>query len=213
MEPRPQFSRKTRVAFCSANGLLKSPQLLLIDAKGTVRRGTRGERQMSYRDDEGYDPGTGKKSFWYWPKLDSLDASYAVAHKAFGGWVFAGMIVLGAAVTYFSGKSAIDFKTTETDVAGAVVGAGIELLFVLFASYRIRIGRGWIISWFLLALFGAEAVTKFIGGGPAVIGWIFFYIAIGSSILAGARACWDIRARSRAGEGRTSDQDLQTIFE
>lgn len=168
---------------------------------------------MSYRDDESFDPAAGKKSLWYWPTLDSLDDSYAVAHKSFGGWAFAVMLVLGAAITYFSGKSAINFRTTETDVSGALIGIGIELLFVLFASYRIRSGKGWIVAWLLFALFCFEAVMKVIGGGAVVIGWIFFYIAVGSSILAGARACWDIRSRRRAGEGLSSAEDLQAVFE
>lgn len=155
---------------------------------------------MSYRDDEGYDPGSARRSWWYWPALDTLADSYSVARKSFGGWVFAGMIVLGGAISYFSGKSAVDLTTPETDPTGALVGTIIELVFVLFASYRIMTGRGWIVSWFLLALFAAEAVMKIFGGGPGIIGWIFFYIAVGSSILAGARACWDIHSRLRAGE-------------
>ena len=154
---------------------------------------------MSYRSDEqGYDPGTRKKSFWYWPALDSLDDSYAVARKTFGGWAFAAMIALGVAVTYFFGLSTVDLKTPETDPTSALMGQVAELLFALFASYRIMIGRGWIISWVLLAIFVAEAVMKILGGHS--FGWVIFYVAVGSSILAGARACWDIRLRKKAGE-------------
>jgi hypothetical protein len=140
------------------------------------------------------------KGRWYWPTFDTLDESYAVAHKAFGGWVFAGMVVLGGLFTYFSGKSAVDLSTAEPDTTAALIGASLELAFVLFASYRMTTGRGWIISWFLLALFGFEALVKFTGGGHAIVGWIFFYVAIGASLLAGARACWDIHWRLKAGE-------------
>jgi hypothetical protein len=166
---------------------------------------------MSYRQDEGYEPETAKRSYWYWPALDTLDDSYSVARKSFGGWVFAGMIALGGVVTYFSGKSAVDLQTPATDMAAALLGTTVELLFVLFASYRIMIGRGWIISWFLVAAFLAEAVIKVLGGHS--FGWIIFYIAIGSSILAGARACWDIRSRLKSGETRRSTDELQTVFD
>ncbi len=161
---------------------------------------------MSYRnDEEGYDSGGAKRSFWYWPALDTLDDSYSVARKSFGGWVLAGMIVLGAVVTYFTGLSTRDLATPETDPMGALIGEFVELLFVLFASYRIMIGRGWIVSWFLLAIFAAEAVMKVLGGHS--FGWIIFYLAVGSSILAGARACWDIRSRLKFGES------VATVFE
>jgi hypothetical protein len=168
---------------------------------------------MSYRDDQSYDPGTSRRSFWYWPALDSLDDSYSVARKSFGGWVFAGMVFLGAVLSYALGKSAVDLKTPESNVIGALVGSIIELLFVLFAAYRIRTGRGWVVSWFLLALFGLEAVVKVVSGGATVIGWVFLYLAVGSSILAGARACWDIRSRTRAGERLSSGEDLEAVFE
>ena len=154
---------------------------------------------MSYRDSDDVLEEK-KRSPWYWPDLDSLDESYAVARKAFGGWVFAGMIVLGAVVTYFSGKSAIDLKTPEADIGGALIGSAVELAFVLFASYRMVTGRGWIVSWFLLAVFAVEVVMKVLGAGPTVVGWLIFYAAVGSSIVAGARACWDIRSRLKAGE-------------
>jgi len=168
---------------------------------------------MSYRDNETFDSTAGRRSLWYWPALNNLDESYTVARKSWGGWVFAGMIVLGAVATLLTGKSPTDLKTPESNVAGAVVAIGIELLFVLIASYRIRIGRGWIISWFLFAIFILEALNKMLRGGPFVIGWIFFYIAIGSSILAGARACWNIRSRLKAGQTRVSEETLQTAFE
>ena len=137
---------------------------------------------------------------WYWPTLDSLEQSRTVARKSHGGWVFAGMIVLGMLITVFSGKSPTDLQTPDTDVTATLIGEGLELLFVLFASYRIMIGRGWIVSWVLFALFLAEAAMKLFGGGPGVAGWVAAYIFIGVSILAGARACWDIRSRLNAGE-------------
>src|SRR4051812_21575710 len=112
---------------------------------------------MSYRQNESYEPESKKRSFWYWPALDSLEESCAVARKTFGGWVFAGMIALGAAFIYFSGKSVADLKTPEHNLGAALIGVAIELLFVLFASYRIMIGRGWIVSWVLLVAFVTEA--------------------------------------------------------
>ena len=154
---------------------------------------------MAYRDSE-EDLEEKKRGVWYWPDLDSLEESYSVARKAFGGWILAGMIVLGALFTYFSGKSAVDMKTPEADVSAAMIGIGIELIFVLFASYRMTSGRGWIVSWFLLALFLAEVINKLMGAGPGIVGWLIFYVAVGASILAGARACWDIRSRLKAGE-------------
>ena len=168
---------------------------------------------MSYRDNETFDSTAGRRSLWYWPVLNSLDESYAVARKSFGGWVFAGMIVLGVIAILFTGKSPGDLKTPETNVGGALVAMTIEFLFVLIASYRIRIGRGWTISWILFTLFIVESVFKVMSGGALVIGWIFFYVGIGASILAGARACWDIRSRLKAGESRTSQETLQTVFE
>lgn len=153
---------------------------------------------MSYRDGNENDPAGSRH--WYWPSLDSLEDSYLIAQKAFGGWVFAGMVLLGGLATYFSGKRAIDLQTPETDMVGSLIGVTIELLFVLFASYRMKIGRGWIVSWLLLALFAGEALMKIFGGGRGVIGWIFFYFAVGASLLAGARACWDIHSRLNAGE-------------
>jgi hypothetical protein len=106
---------------------------------------------MSYRDSETYDPGVGRRSFWYWPSLNSLDESYTVARKSFGGWVFAGMSALGAVAILFTGKDPTDLKTPESSIGGALLGVGIEVLFVLIASYRMRTGRGWIISWLLFA--------------------------------------------------------------
>lgn len=153
---------------------------------------------MSYRDnDETYD---GSNKRWYWTELDSLDDSYSAARKTFGGWVFAAMILLGILVTYFSGKSVADLKTPETDVPGALIGMTVELIFVLIASYRMVTERGWIISWILTAAFVYEAFLKILGGAHGVIGWLFFYVAVTASLLTGARACWDIHLRLKAGE-------------
>jgi len=137
---------------------------------------------------------------WYWPTLDSLEQSRAVARKCQGGWAFAVLILLGMAITYFWGKSLADLQTPETDVTSTLIGEGLEFLFVLFASYRIMIGRGWIVSWVLFALFLAEAALKVLDGGPSVGGWVAAYIFIGAAILSGARACWDIRSRVNDGE-------------
>ncbi len=151
---------------------------------------------MSYRGSDESDQSS--TTHWYWPEFGTLEESYAVARKAYGGWIFAGMIVLGTLVTYFSGKSLIDLKTPETSLLAAMIGEIVELLFVLFAAYQMVTGRGWIISWFLLAIFAGESVTKILAGRS--FGWIFFYIGVGASLLAGARACWDIRSRLKSGE-------------
>ncbi len=153
---------------------------------------------MSYRDRD--DVSDTPQRRFYWPSLDSLEESYEVARKAFGGWIFAGMILLGGLFTYFSGKSLADLKTPENNMAASLAGVVLELAFVLFASYRMVNGRGWLISWFLLAIFLAEAVIKIASGSPGAIGWIIFYVAVGSSILSGARACWDIHKRVKEGE-------------
>ena len=150
---------------------------------------------MSYR--ESNDAGEFRNTKWYWPQFDSLEESYSVARKAYGGWIFAGMVCLGILISYFSGKSLTDLKTPETDLTSTLIGEAIELCFVLFASYRMTSGRGWIVSWFLLAVFAGEAILKVFGGRS--IGWIFFYVAVGASMLGGARACWEIRSRLKAG--------------
>jgi hypothetical protein len=115
------------------------------------------------------------------------------------------------AARYLSGKSALDLRTPESNSISALVGTAVEVAFVLFAAYRIKIGRGWVISWLLLALFATEAVMKVLAGHS--FGWIIFYIAVGSSILAGARACWNIRSRLKAGETLRSGEELQAVFD
>ena len=43
---------------------------------------------MSYH--ESNDAGEFGNTKWYWPQFNSLEESYSVARKAYGGWIFAG---------------------------------------------------------------------------------------------------------------------------
>lgn len=127
----------------------------------------------------------------FWPKLDTLeDVRKALRNGGIAGLFFSGMILLGMAFLFFSGSvpGYEDMEAEPGDPAG-LIGMVIELVIVLFLTWRLWAGRGYVSGILLLALFLLEIGIKLMGGGTS-IAWVFLYAAIVLGLINALRACF-----------------------
>jgi CHASE2 domain-containing sensor protein len=120
------------------------------------------------------------------PIRDLASAKRAAKEGSVGGFVFAGMYVLGAFLKY----RAEPLPQEETIVLVAVYGALTAL--IVFLTWRVRSGRGFMSAGLLLLWFVAESALKVLGGSVHV-GWAFFYLMVAGALVQGLRGCWKVR--------------------
>jgi hypothetical protein len=119
-------------------------------------------------------------------------ARAAAKKGAIAGLVFAGMYVLGTLMLVYAGMSpTTGGASTAYQEQGVylVIADVILTLIILFFSWRVWSGRGYISGTLMLLWFICEAVLKVLGGS-ANIGWIFFYFAMMLAMIEGIRGCW-----------------------
>lgn len=73
--------------------------------------------------------------------------------------------------------------------SGAIVGIVVELILVLAAAWRFKIGKGAFWGPAIAGLFLLEIFSKIISGTTNV-GWMIFYAAVLISMVNGVRGAW-----------------------
>jgi hypothetical protein len=127
-----------------------------------------------------------KKNGVFSPIPDLASAKQAAKAGAVGGFVFAGMYALGALLRYGAASH------TQDEIILAVVIYGALVALILFLTWHVRSGRGFISAGLLLLWFVGESSLKVLGGSVH-IGWAFFYLIIAGLLLQGLRGCWKVR--------------------
>ncbi len=130
----------------------------------------------------------------WWPKI--IDKNSAIATAKLGsisGYVFAAMYALGlTSILLTSSYGFTDQTIPITDKLAVIIGVLSALVFVIFWSWRIRSGRGYISSIFLLLLFIFEIGVKLMSGGVGIT-WYFIYLAMFITMINAIRATWAYR--------------------
>ncbi len=125
----------------------------------------------------------------YFPKMNTLEAvQKALRGGGVAGLTILGMTVLSAVFVFFSGAMPGEEPyATNEDQKYALIGIGIEAALILFLSWRLWAGHGYVSGIILLSLFLLESVLK-VTSGTSNVGWIILYLAIAATLLNGIRA-------------------------
>jgi len=125
----------------------------------------------------------------YFPKMNTLEAAQkALRGGGIAGLVITGMTVLAAVLVFFSGAGPGEEPyATNEDQMYSLIGNGIEAALILFLTWRLWAGHGYVSGIILLSLFLFESVLK-VTSGSAGTGWILIYLAIAAALLNGIRA-------------------------
>ena len=91
-------------------------------------------------------------------------------------------------------------------LVGALVGIGFEIVLALVAAWRFNNGKGLIWGSVTILVFLLEMFGKF-SAGTTSVGWIFFWIGIGTGLLNGIRGAWANRSELNTAE------NISEIFE
>ncbi len=137
------------------------------------------------------------------PPITTVEDARNLAKRAgYAGLFFAGMILLNAAILFFTTDTLPGFDDYMDPVArtSALVSMSIESALVLFFSWRVWTGKGYVSGILLLILFVIEVGLK-IAANPGSIFWIVFYAAIAIYFVNGVRATL---ARKRVSQASAS---------
>ena len=135
---------------------------------------------------------------WF-PKIDSTEVAMSQAKVGgYGGIAFLVLNLLGAAVIYFFSQSASTGESLSSeDVMAAMLGLSIVIPFLLFLTYRVFKGKGWLAAIVLITWFLIEITTK-VASGTFNAAWMFCYLAILGSMVNGFRGCWYLKQNKDA---------------
>ena len=103
-----------------------------------------------------------------------------------GALGFTAMLTIGIIAVFLVGSTSGAASRSLEDKYFAVGGIVAEAVFVLFAAWRLHIGKGLIVGSLLIALFVIELVAKFVDG-TARGGWLIVYVAILCGLTNGVR--------------------------
>ena len=124
------------------------------------------------------------------PAIETMEGLRRQARNAgIAGLVFAGMTILSAVLLYFTTDTVPGFEDymDPEERSHALLGMGIEAAFVLFLTWRVWAGRGYVSGILLLILFLFEVVAKLVSS-PSSLPWIVLYGALALSLVNGIRA-------------------------
>ena len=139
---------------------------------------------------------------WF-PKIDSTEMAMSQAKVGgYGGVAFLVMNLIGIAFLYFYSQSASTGESVSSeDVMFAMLGMAIVLPFLLFLTYRVFKGKGWLAAIVLITWFLFEITNK-VANGTFSAGWIICYLVILASLVNGFRGCWYLKQNKDAlGDG------------
>jgi len=124
------------------------------------------------------------------PAISTEDIARQMARRAgYAGLFFAGMILLSAGILFFTTDTLPGFDDYMDPVerTSTLVAMGIEIALVLFFTWRVWTGKGYVSGILLLILFLVEVVFKLMSN-PGSFLWILFYAALAVSFVNGIRA-------------------------
>lgn len=136
----------------------------------------------------------------FFPPIITVEDARNLAKRAgYAGLFFAGLIVLNAAILFFTTDTLPGFDDYMDPVErnSALVFMGIESVLVLLLSWRVWTGRGYVSGILLLILFVIEVGFK-MATNPGSLFWIVFYAAIALYFVNGVRATLARKRVSRA---------------
>ena len=118
----------------------------------------------------------------YWPKINSFETVMSTAKQgAIWGLAFSAMLGLGLVLTAF------DVLPNEDLKLATLIGIAIELCLVLFFTWRVSSGKGYVSAVLLLLLFIVEIVAKIFDGTASVFAIVFYGFAF-LGLVNGVRA-------------------------
>ena len=118
----------------------------------------------------------------YWPKINSFETVMSGAKQgAIWGLAFSAMVGLGLVLTIF------DVLPNEGSKQATLIGIAIELCLILFFTWRVSSGKGYVSAILLVLIFVVEIAAK-IAGGTASVFWIVFYGFVLLGLITGVRA-------------------------
>jgi uncharacterized membrane protein len=130
---------------------------------------------------------------WFPPIANHDDALKMCKEGAIGVLAFATMNVAGVLFAIFAQKSAVSGRTiSNDDVQSFLIGSALVIPLLLWLAYRIKQGRGWLASGFVLLWFLVEIGSK-IANGTTNPGWLIAYAAIAAALANGIRGSWWVR--------------------
>ena len=124
------------------------------------------------------------------PVINTADIARQLARRAgYAGLFFAGMILLNAGILFFTTDTLPGFDDYMDPVArtSTLVSMGIESALILFFSWRLWTGKGYVSGILLLILFLIEAVFKLVSN-PGIFIWVLFYAGLAIIFVNGIRA-------------------------
>ncbi len=134
-----------------------------------------------------------KKSFkeQWWPEINTKKQALATARAgAIGGFIFVGMYALGLVALLITGRNiALGENAGQQSFIIQLISITLSLLLILFATFRVKSGKGRFASIFLLAAFIFEIVMKFLAGTVSV-GFAIIYLMIIFLLISGIRGTW-----------------------
>jgi hypothetical protein len=124
------------------------------------------------------------------PAINTMDDLRRLAKNAgIGGLIFAGMILLSAAILFFTTDTLPGFEDymDPAERTSTLITLGVEAVVILLFTWRIWVGKGYVSGILLLILFLIEIAFK-IANSPRTFLWIIMYAAIALAFVNGIRA-------------------------
>jgi hypothetical protein len=150
-------------------------------------------------------PAKRKKAPTFAPIKDARSARSAAKSGAIAGAVFAGMYIVGILLlTGFHTPSPLLEPDSEFQyhLQLGIDAAAVGL--ILFLSWRVYTGRGYISASVLLVWFVGEIAFKVLTGATNFV-WVLVYIAMLIALAEGVRGCWLGRRYRDAADPATFD--------
>ena len=137
------------------------------------------------------------------PGIETLEDVLRLARGGgIAGLIFAALTLLDGLLAVYAGGPAVRGPLLSGGPDGLLhmaplIGTAIEIAAILFMTWRIWTGKGYVSAVLLMALFVAEAMTE-IHGGIYGLGWVIAYFVAGLMMLNAIRACIRYPALSTA---------------
>ena len=132
------------------------------------------------------------------PRIETIDDVMRLARAGgVAGLVFAGLILLGALRSAFLGDPIGSGYLSVRQETLLATETGLEIGAILFLTWRVWSGKGYVSAIALSLMFVAEAMSE-IGGGLYGAGWVCAYFGAGLMMLNAIRACLRHAALSAA---------------
>ena len=127
-------------------------------------------------------------SRWF-PDITDPDGLEEARKAGFwGACAFAAMNGIGIVFLFFTGRTP-NLGQPTSDITLPLLGIAFELVLVLVAAWRLKVGKGAFWGAAIVLLFIVEVVGK-IAAGTTNVGWMIAYAAIMIALVNGVRGAW-----------------------